>query len=101
MEIRTIKQDTENNEPKGKVIRKSYIAKALLHCEPRNTIIDIKVDRDDPDKKRTVFVFEDNEKFQKDLSRILKENEEYRREREIQREVEARLKKIREEAEGE
>lgn len=98
MEIKTVKQE---NERKGKIIRNYHIARSLLKCDPQNTIIDIKIDKEDPDRKRTVYVFEDNEKFQTDLARILKEREEYRIKEEVRKEVEARLKKIREQVEGE
>lgn len=100
MEIKTVKQNAFQPEKKSKVIRKSYLARQLLAAG--NTIIDIKADKDDPDHKRSVFVFKFDDKFNHDLSRILKENELQRRERDIEREVEARLKnKIQEENKAE
>jgi len=96
MEIRTIKQNAfYNDQKKSKVIRKSYLARQLLAAG--NTIIDIKADKDDPDHKRTVFVFRLDDKFNNDLTRILKENESKRREQEIERAVDARLKMMNEE----
>lgn len=95
MEIKTLKGNAFQKEQKtSKVIRKSYLARQLLAAG--NTIIDIKADKDDPEHKRSVFVFRLDDKFSDDLSRILKENESRRRENDIQREVEARLKKLQE-----
>jgi len=63
-------------EEKTKIIFKSYIARRLLKSGCR--IVDIKPDKNDPDKKRTIFVFEDNEKFQKDLTDILEDEKKER-----------------------
>lgn len=79
------------DEVKGKIIRKCYIAKELL--DSGNRIIDIKPDKYDPEKKRTVFVFEDTPKFQKDFEAIIERNKSSRSEFEdrVQKEVEQRL----------
>ena len=68
-----------DDDIKGKVIRRSQIARQLLHRGAK--MIDLKPDRNDPDHKRSVFVFEDNEEFQKVFADVLKENN-ARRERE-------------------
>lgn len=91
MKINTIKQNNEA-EVKGKVIRRSDVAKELLHCEPRHTIIDIKPDKTDPDHKRSVFIFEDTERFQADFARICEERRKSRVDADIEKEVERRVK---------
>ena len=68
-------------ETKGKVIRKSQIARQLLQRGAK--MIDLKPDRNDPDRKRSVFVFEDDENFQKVFAEILAENKETRERRTI------------------
>lgn len=102
MEIRTIKQDTATTEtentPKGKVIKKSYIARQLLREGHR--IIDIKADAADPEKKRSVFIFEATPEFQASLDKIMEERKRDREadfEERVRREVEARLKAMSEE----
>lgn len=101
MEIRTIKQDatTETeNTPNGKVIKKSYIARQLL--KEGHRIIDIKADSADPEKKRSVFVFESTPEFQASLDKIMearKRDREADFEERVRREVEARLKAMSEE----
>lgn len=73
MQIRTLNNNKENNdEVKGKVIRKAQIARQLLQRGQK--IIDIKGDRADPDGKRSVFVFEDSDEFQEAFSAVLEEN---------------------------
>lgn len=101
MEIRTIKQDatTETeNTLKGKVIKKSYIARQLL--KEGHRIIDIKPDIADSEKKRSVFIFEDTPEFQASLDKIMearKRDREADFEERVRREVEARLKAMSEE----
>lgn len=94
MSIRTINDKPE--EIKGKIIRNPVVAKALLHCEPRNVIIDIKPDKTDPTGQRCVHVFLNDEKFQKDLARILKNRDNSRIEAEVERRVRERLKEYQE-----
>ncbi len=75
MEIRTLKNEnkvTNAANVKGKVIRKAQIARQLVQRGQR--IIDIKADRNDPDGKRSVYVFEDNDEFQNVFSSIIEEN---------------------------
>ena len=68
-DTKNIKQD---NEVKGKVIRKSQLAREILaKGKDKVRIIDIKPDKADADRKRSVFVFEDTEDFQKIFSEIL------------------------------
>ena len=69
----------ETDDVKGKVIRKSQIARQLLHRGAK--MIDVKPDRNDPDHKRSVFVFEDTDEFQKVFTEILDESK-IKRERE-------------------
>lgn len=64
-----------NESEKGKVIRKASLARQILAAGGEDVrIIDLKVDRDDPDHKRTVFVFSDNDKFQRVFASVLEEN---------------------------
>ena len=58
--------------PKGKVIRKAQIARQLLHKGAK--MIDLKPDRDDPDRKRSVYIFEQNDDFEKIFESIIEEN---------------------------
>lgn len=90
--ITTNEKEYKKEDIKGKIIRNPVVTKALLHCEPRNVIIDIKPDKTDPTGQRCVHVFLDDEKFQKDLARILKQRDESRMEAEIERRVRERLK---------
>lgn len=82
MEIKTIDgalKAINTEEPKGKVIRKASIARQILHKGGKDVrIIDIKMDKSDESKRRTVFVFEDTEKFQKIFADVIAENEKTR-----------------------
>ena len=82
MEITTRKdafnQGTVENESglKGKVIRNMTVAKRLIDKidqKPTNEIrvIGIKADRSDPEHKRSVVIFEDNDKFQEAFTEVL------------------------------
>ena len=79
MVIRTINENNNverNDGLKGKVVRNSRIARRLLdHIDPNPTntlrIIDCKPDKSDPTHQRSVFVFEDNEKFHEVFSEVL------------------------------
>lgn len=79
MEIKTLDNALKAiniEEPKGKVIRKAAIARQILHKGGKDVrIIDIKVDKLDDSKKRTVFVFEDTDKFQEVFADVIAENE--------------------------
>lgn len=96
----------ENKDIKSKVIIKSWVARKLVHLGYQ--IIDLKPDKNDA--KRTVFVFEDTDKFQKDLEKILfdekvrREADEKMRDQEymdaVKREVEARILKKQEQEES-
>lgn len=92
--INTIKQETETMEQAGKIVRSLRIANQLLDFG--NKIIHIKIDKQDPDEKRSVYVFELNEKFEKDMDEIMqqrrRERNDYIEER-IEREVEERLQR--------
>lgn len=96
MEIKTIKGNAFDTTHDTKVIIKSSIAKALL--KRGNKIVDIKPDKDDPDHKRSVFVFEQNEKFNNDLNEIMLEKKRSKDafEARVQRVVEERLKELEE-----
>lgn len=74
MNIVTVKKpyEKETNEVKGKVIRKAQIARQLLHRGAK--MIDLKPDRDDPDRKRSVYIFEQSDEFENIFSSILDEN---------------------------
>lgn len=95
--INTISRTEEKDIP-GKIIRRANIANELL--DKGNKIIHLKADKMDPDRKRSVFVFFQDEKLEKDLDEIMarrrQEREESFEER-VQREVEARLKAMSEE----
>lgn len=73
----------KKDEPKGKVIRNTMVARQILRKGADSVkVIDIKPDKTDPDRKRTVIVFEDNDTFQDILSSIIEENRKYRENRE-------------------
>ena len=95
MNIRTIPNSlgnslgvtTERNddEVQGKVIRNCSIAREIIRAARNNNevlnILDLKPDRNDPDKKRTVVVFENNETFQKYFTQVLREIQDHRSKR--------------------
>lgn len=75
MMIRTINAKETDNEVKGKVIRKASLTRQLLAVGgDKVRIIDVKVDRDDPTRQRTVHIFRDDEDFQNILTKVLEEN---------------------------
>ena len=76
----------QENDVKGKVIRNWAITNRLLDCGHR--IIHVKPDKDDPDKKKSVFVFHDTEEFQTDLARIMAEHKKTYTEDEVNKKVE-------------
>lgn len=59
----------QNNEVKGKIIRNPALVNQLLECG--HQIISIKPNRDI--KNASVFVFRRDEKFDRDLDRIMRE----------------------------
>jgi len=72
--IVTTKGTFNDNEIKGKVIRKPHIARQILEKGKRDVwLFDIKPAREDPQNK-TVFIFEDTEKFQEIFAQVLAEN---------------------------
>ena len=73
MNIVTVSRNEKDNTIKGKVIRKPEIARKILAERKSNDvrIIDIKPDKTDPDHKRSVFIFEDNDVFQETFGRVL------------------------------
>lgn len=97
MMIRTLDNaysNKENNEI-GKVIRKYSIARRLLDVGgDKVRIIDLKPDRTDPDHKRTVFVFRNDDAFQEVLGKVLEERSHEKGDRELQTEIEVLKKKI-------
>lgn len=99
MNIVTVKNpyEKETDEVKGKVIRKAQIARQLLHRGAR--MIDLKPDRDDPDHKRSVYIFEQNDDFEKIFSSILDENRKVRQTQEesaMKKEIEDLKKQLEE-----
>ena len=83
MMIRTLNQkDTNTQEVKGKVIRKASLTRQLLAAGgDKVRIIDVKVDREDPTRQRTVHVFRDDDDFQAVLEKVLEENKKNREQR--------------------
>lgn len=91
MNITTIKgtfntKETVNeatHEIPGKVIRKASLARQILNAglDKGVRIIDLKMDKEDPDHKRSVFVFENNDTFQEVFSSVLEENKKNRESR--------------------
>lgn len=62
------------NEVKGKIVRKASLARQILRAGGNDVrIIDIKYDRSDQSRQRTVFVFEDTPEFQNVFTKILEE----------------------------
>ena len=61
------------------MIRNCSIAREILKSARENNeklnVLDLKPDRNDPDRKRTVIVFENNETFQKHFTKVLEENQ--------------------------
>ena len=89
----TFEKEHTDVVPKGKVIRKAQIARQLLQHGAR--MIDLKPDRDDPDHKRSVYIFEQNDDFEKIFSAIIDENKK-NRQSSMQREIEDLKKQIEE-----
>ena len=96
--INTINRTEEVDSQLGKVIRRPNIANELL--DKGNRIIRIKKDKLDETGRRSVFVFAQDGKFEKDLDEIMQRRRQEREEsfeERVQREVEARLKAMSEE----
>lgn len=102
MMIRTLNQkDTNTQEVKGKVIRKASLTRQLLAAGgDKVRIIDVKVDRDDPTRQRTVHVFRDDEDFQEVFEKVIEENKRSREKRnsneneELRKEIEEMKRKF-------
>lgn len=74
----TFSKETEDTT-KGKVIRKASLARQILKVGGETVrIIDLKQDRLDRSGKRTVFVFEDSDKFREIFSKVMDENQKVR-----------------------
>ena len=74
--ITTTRETNKESELNGKVIRKAQLARQLLR--KGGQIIDVKADHSDPDGKRSVFVFLNNDAFQKMFTDVLNENKQNR-----------------------
>ena len=101
MNINTYSKSTGENT--GKVIRRASIARAILAAGgDKVRIIDVKGDRTDPDHKRSVFIFRDDNDFQEVLGKVLEENKKAREQNyreateKLQKEYEELLKKYNE-----
>lgn len=98
MYIKTLKNSfekpfQENDEIKGKIIRNSGIARSILQKGKKDVwLFDIKPDRENP--MRTVYLFEDTDKFQEILDNVLKEHSQKKQQKqkdenaELRREIE-------------
>lgn len=78
MVIRTLNNTDSKPEMKIKVIRNNRLTRQILN-EARERgiklyIPDVKPDREDPDHKRCVHCFEDNDEFQEVFSAVLEKN---------------------------
>lgn len=72
------------DDVRGKVIRRYNIAKQILRKGGDSVrIIDIKKDRNDPDRKSDVYVFRDDDEFQKVFAEVIEENQKARESRNI------------------
>ena len=89
----TFEKERTDVAPKGKVIRKAQIARQLLQRGAR--MIDLKPDRDDPDRKRSVYIFEQDENFEKIFSDIIEENKQGRQ-NSMQKEIDDLKRQIKE-----
>ena len=83
MEITTKKDvftdNTQENEVRGKVIRKGRLARMILREGGEDVrIIDVKQAKENPE--RSVFVFKNDDKFQRVFERVLDENKKLRSE---------------------
>lgn len=75
MNIRTLNnaftQNTDN-EVKGKLVRSAFLTRRILRLGGNDVrIIDVKKDREDKTGLKSVFVFEDTDKFQEVFSKVL------------------------------
>lgn len=76
MNIKTLNNtfSKETNDNNGKVIRKASLARQILKAGGESVrIIDLKQDKLDKTGQRTVFVFENTDKFQEVFSSVLNE----------------------------
>lgn len=86
----------QNNEVKGKIIRNPALVNQLLECG--HQIISIKPNREI--KNASVFVFRRDEKFERDLDRIMREYSEAKKDlrmtdfdKAVEKAVQAKLNK--------
>ena len=64
-------KDTDN-EVKGKLVRSAFLTRRILRLGGNDVrIIDVKKDREDKTGLKSVFVFEDTDKFQEVFSKVL------------------------------
>ena len=80
-----------NSEKESRLVFKAEIARQLLHMN--NKVIDIKPDKSN--RSRTVFVFQNDEKFQNDFNQILNDlqDERQKERRKERKETEKGIKK--------
>ena len=88
-------EDAENyGERKVKIVKQSSLARQILMEGGDSVrIVDIKPDRNDPDKKRSVYAFIDDDDFQEIFARVLEENNR-NKETSTRREIEDLKKQI-------
>lgn len=82
----------DTTEKPGKIIRSIKVANELLNMG--NQIISIKPDKADPEGRRGVYVFLQDEKFDKDMDEVMRRRKQEREDAEnarIDSEVERRL----------
>lgn len=95
MEVKTNKNVFSGNNEDAKVIRSAKIARQLLQKGGESVrIIDVKPNKTDSNK--TVFIFRNDDNFQKCFNEVLSENQESRNKNNfddrVKKEVEARVK---------
>lgn len=72
---------TETQQQPVKLVRKAALARKVLQQGGNDVrIVDIKMDNTDPDHKRSIFAFENTDKFQEIFSAVLEENRKEREE---------------------
>ena len=97
MVIRSIEDNAieKNNDINGKVVRNPRLARQILAKGGKDVwLFDIKPDRDNPQK--SVYIFENTDKFQEILSSVLDENRQSRKSNEddLIRKMEEMQKKL-------
>ena len=101
MNIVTTKEnfETETTQQQPvKLVRKAALARKILQQGGDAVrIVDIKMDNTDPDHKRSIFAFENTDKFQEIFSGVLEENRKEREESqktESQRQIDELTKQL-------